>query len=365
MIKKKNIVHITEKFWPHKGGSTHRLLNLLKFCDTDGFNVVVLCENSENSSKKDSIEGIKIIRFDSYWEIPFLLFKVQKNIGIIDIFHAHNFRPSLFALMFKKLFSKRSIFINELHAIYKVSNRIKQYIGNYITKSADIVIVLSETSKKYLIHDIGILPQKIKVIYNGIDTELFANKTSQKILPESLKRCLAKPLKTIAYIGSLHSFQGIDNFIKIAKEVIPKREDVQFLLVGGDNDEIGMLRLKVQEMERIYFYESVEAKYIPTIYQNIDVLLVPRPSMLSTETAIPLKPLEAMAAGKLVVGTNVGGMKELESITKSSQLILFDTIAKISEFLLKNKTLEVKSKEGTLREFEVKRQARKLMEVYW
>jgi glycosyltransferase involved in cell wall biosynthesis len=85
------------------------------------------------------------------------------------------------------------------------------------------------------------------------------------------------------------------------------------LLVGeGPNEEI--LRRRVRELgvaDKVLFPGRVPHSVVRRYYDLVDVLVYPRFAMRLTETVTPLKPLEAMAMGKLLVASNVGGHREL------------------------------------------------------
>lgn len=63
--------------------------------------------------------------------------------------------------------------------------------------------------------------------------------------------------------------------------------------------------------EKVVFTGRIPQADVPRYYDLIDVLVYPRLSMRLTETVTPLKPLEAMAQGRLLVASDVGGHREL------------------------------------------------------
>ena len=70
-------------------------------------------------------------------------------------------------------------------------------------------------------------------------------------------------------------------------------------------------RCPAMKMNNVVFAGSVPHAEAARCYSVCDVLVYPRKSMRLTELVTPLKPLEAMAAGKTVIGSNVGGLREL------------------------------------------------------
>jgi len=369
--KKINIVHINDSFYPYCGGSTYRLLNLLKGVtkESSQFNFVVITKNyNRELPKKERLEeNILIVRFKEYREIPLLLQNISHEITI-DIIHAHNYRPAFFALL-GNIFLKKP-FIIEMHSLYKVSY-IKQIIGRFSLRKADKLIVLSEKAKYYLVDVCKIKKEKISIVYNGIDINFFKNYELTEYVNNIYERIihfLSKFELKIGYIGTFYEWQGVYNFIDIAKEIIQKRNDIGFLMVGGGPDYLKIKYIIEKEnlSNRIFIHSSVPYKDIPFFYKLIDILLIPRPSTLSTEIAIPLKPLEALACEKIIVGTKVGGLSELQKKFQNN-IFLFDSMQEISLFLQNYNKSEVCSQKDLIKEiqyFSDSSQAKKLIKVY-
>ena len=88
---------------------------------------------------------------------------------------------------------------------------------------------------------------------------------------------------------------------------------LRVLLVGGGRQEADLKRLAAElgiESE-VVFAGRVLHHQVQRYYDLIDVLVYPRLSMRLTELVTPLKPLEAMAQGRLVLASDVGGHREL------------------------------------------------------
>jgi len=198
------------------------------------------------------------------------------------------------------------------------------------------IITISEKSKKYLSKIYKIPDERIKVVYNGIDLDFFKN--FHTILKsddyQRIFKFISKFKLKIGYIGSFYDWQGIFNFVEVARRVVEERKDRGFIMVGDGPEFLKIKKLieKYSLEKNILVHSSVSQDKIPLFYNLIDILLLPRPSTLATETAIPLKPIEALACKKIVVGTKVGGLSELkEKITDG--IFLFNRLEKIVTFL--------------------------------
>jgi glycosyltransferase involved in cell wall biosynthesis len=95
--------------------------------------------------------------------------------------------------------------------------------------------------------------------------------------------------------------------------MLERRPTLRLLLVGGGPEE-STLRARAASLgvsERVLFVGRVPHADIRRYYDLIDVLCYPRMPMRLTHLVTPLKPLEAMAQGRLVVASDVGGHREL------------------------------------------------------
>jgi glycosyltransferase involved in cell wall biosynthesis len=95
--------------------------------------------------------------------------------------------------------------------------------------------------------------------------------------------------------------------------VLQARPDARLLLVGGGPQEAALrdaVRAAALE-DKVVFTGRVPHGEVQRYYSVVDVFAYPRHSMRLTEIVTPLKPLEAMAQGQLLVASDVGGHREL------------------------------------------------------
>lgn len=361
---KKNIVHIHQKFYPYQGGSTQRLLNQLENLDKDHYNIIVISQKLKNDLDYEIYHGINIIRYSNFFQIFRILLKINKEVGI-DLLHSHNYRPSFFTIMTNFILSKKIII--EMHSIYELKNWFKKFISKILLNSVDQIIVLSNESKRIL-NDEYKIKTKIEIIYNGVDIDSFVNSKDNIIkynneVSRFIRESKEKNKILVGYIGSLRSFQGINNVIKIIN--VTKNASVNFIIVGGSDEESRMLAKKIYN-KNSYISPFVDKKNVISIYKNLDILLIPRPHTLATQSAIPLKPIEALAAGCIIYSTKVEGMVEFNKIVKSDKIKFMSTDEMIVEINnLKNveKSDLIKDLKG-LYAFDEKTQAKKLTNLY-
>jgi glycogen(starch) synthase len=95
--------------------------------------------------------------------------------------------------------------------------------------------------------------------------------------------------------------------------LLQRQPDVRVLLVGGGPQE-SALKAQAKALgvaDKVVFTGRVPHSEVQRYYDLVDVLAYPRHSMRLTDLVTPLKPLEAMAQGRVLVASDVGGHREL------------------------------------------------------
>jgi PEP-CTERM/exosortase A-associated glycosyltransferase len=157
----------------------------------------------------------------------------------------------------------------------------------------------------------GIPEQKATVIPNAVDIEHF----QVGAVPDpELARSLGLEGKTVlGFIGSFYAYEGLSLLLDALPRMLAEQPEIRVLLVGGGQEEKN-LKDQAQDMgiaDKVIFTGRVPHGEVQHYYDLVDVLVYPRLSMRLTDLVTPLKPLEAMAQGRLVVASDVGGHREL------------------------------------------------------
>jgi PEP-CTERM/exosortase A-associated glycosyltransferase len=157
----------------------------------------------------------------------------------------------------------------------------------------------------------GIPAERITVIPNAVDTREFAFGAPPD--PE-LRRKLGLDGRTvIGFAGSFYAYEGLDLLIEAAAMLAPRLPQLRVLLVGGGPQEEALRALAARRglTDSVIFTGRVPHADVHRYYDLIDVLAYPRRRMRLTDLVTPLKPLEAMAQGRMFVASDVGGHREL------------------------------------------------------
>jgi PEP-CTERM/exosortase A-associated glycosyltransferase len=193
---------------------------------------------------------------------------------------------------------------------------LTKMLETYIFKQANAITTICEGLRADIISR-GIAPEKITVIANAVDIEKF---TYGVAADQTLKIQLGLQNKIVlGFIGSFYAYEGLPLLLEALPIILQKQPAIRLLLVGGGPQE-ALLKQKVQELgleQDVIFTGRINHEQVQGYYNQVDIFIYPRLSMRLTELVTPLKPLEAMAQGRLVVASDVGGHKELivEGIT--------------------------------------------------
>ena len=160
---------------------------------------------------------------------------------------------------------------------------------------ANHIVVINNNLKSQLQQRLFLMRKKMTVVENAIDLDRV--KISK----------LNNNNFVFGYIGTLSPIEGLDLLIKAFNNLKIKNK----LLIFGDGIELEKLKKLANGNNNIEFKGKISSDEISKAYNQVDVIINPRIKSYLTDTVTPLKPLEAMAYKKLVLVSDVGGMKEL------------------------------------------------------
>ncbi len=239
-----------------------------------------------------------------------------------DIIHAHS--PVLNALPALRVGRRLGIpVVYEVRAFWEdaavdhgtsreggMRYRLTRALESYALRRADAVTTICEGLRSDIVAR-GIDPRKVTVIPNAVDIDKFA---VGGVPDETLKAKLGlNGCVVLGFIGSFYAYEGLKLLLDALPQMLSSDPRLRVLLVGGGPQEAALKALATAPAlaDRVVFTGRVPHDQVQRYYDLIDVLVYPRLSMRLTELVTPLKPLEAMAQGRLLVASDVGGHKEL------------------------------------------------------
>ena len=187
---------------------------------------------------------------------------------------------------------------------------LTRLLESRVFKQADAVTTICEGLRGDIIRR-GVSHEKITVIPNAVDIEKFSMGRAKD---EGLAGKLGLDKRTIlGFIGSFYAYEGLPLILQALPRIRESAPDVSLLLVGGGPQQ-ELLKEEVQRLAlqgNVVFTGRVPHDQVQQYYDLVDIFVYPRLSMRLTELVTPLKPLEAMAQGRLVLASDVGGHREL------------------------------------------------------
>lgn len=188
--------------------------------------------------------------------------------------------------------------------------RLTRALETHIFRRVDAVTCICDGLRAE-INSRGIPADRITVIPNAVDAGTFAFDPPRD---DHLAADLGLVDKTVlGFVGSFYDYEGLDLAIAALPRLLARHPDIRLLLVGGGPREAA-LREQAAALDltgHVIFAGRVPHAEVGRWYSLIDLLVYPRRPMRLTELVTPLKPLEAMAMGKLVLASDVGGHREL------------------------------------------------------
>ena len=296
------IMHIGSNYLPNAGGNVDRMRSMIeKNSNFDEIFVLTLAKRREfDDNLYYKAHNIKIIRFSSHYKMFRKLRSIIKKYDI-DVLITHLIIVNLFAL----LISPRKIKIYfEIHSFLE-SSRVRMFVKKQMFKwmfrfKNEGFFVLSVHAREYLKKSFSIKSDKIHFLPNGRINESLR-------IPNRIRKDF-----TLAYIGTFYTWQGCQVIADLMESIFMISNSIKVILIGD-----GEYYSRFKELSKVRYYDRLVVtgmlshdeieKYIT----DIDLLIVPRPSTLETETAIPLKIFDGYKYNRPVLFSSVGGLVEV------------------------------------------------------
>jgi glycogen synthase len=326
------ILHVLDHSIPLHSGYTFRTLSILREQRKLGWETVHLTTPKQGPSDAESEEadGLTFYRTPSTQGVGLLAqmrLTARRLREVIqqtkpDVIHAHspvlNALPSLWMgwrLNLPVVYEMRASWEDaavdhgttvEGSLRYKVSRALE----SFALKRADHITTICEGLRGDILSR-GIPADRITVIPNAVDATSF--RFGVEADPALRQRLGLNGTTVLGFAGSFYGYEGLELLLEAARRLLPKHPNLRVLLVGGGPQEAA---LKAQAesnglKDRVIFTGRVPHADVQRYYELIDVLAYPRLPIRLTELVTPLKPLEAMAQGRMFVASDVGGHREL------------------------------------------------------
>ncbi len=239
-----------------------------------------------------------------------------------DILHAHS--PVLNAIPALRVGRRLGIpVVYEIRAFWEdaavdhgtsreggVRYRLSRALETYAIRHVQAITTICDGLRGDIVAR-GVAEDNVIVIPNAVDLGQFSLGETPD---EALQRRLGlKHNHVLGFIGSFYAYEGLAVLLRALPRILSEMSNTCVLLVGGGPQEepLKQLARDLGIAKHVIFTGRVPHDEVHRYYDLIDVLVYPRLSMRLTELVTPLKPLEAMAQGRLVLASDVGGHREL------------------------------------------------------
>jgi len=226
----------------------------------------------------------------------------------VDLLHAHQYTPFFYSAISRFLGSRIPVLFTEHGRHHPDHPSVKRKLANrLLLRRHDRVVAVGEAVRQALIHNEGIAPGRVEVIYNGIPLERFNLRltTSQRMAIRTEIGLEPDDLMLIQ-VARLDYLKDHATAIRTVERLVPRKGNARLVLVGE-----GPERATIQDLVRDRGLEG-HVKFlglrtdVPRLLAAADIAL-----LTSISEGIPLTLIEAMAAGLPVVATRVGGVPEV------------------------------------------------------
>ena len=220
-----------------------------------------------------------------------------------DVIHAHDWLTYPAGITAKAL-SGKPLLVHVHATEYDRSPKVNPTIFHLEAlgmRSADVVLAVSELTRKIIIEKYGIPAGKVVVSYNGIST---SHKKAKSPSPRYLKE------KVVTFLGRITYQKGPGYFIDAAKKVLETNKNVRFVM-AGNGDLMSKMILKAARYKmssKFHFTGFLKGHQVDQVLAMSDVYVMP-----SVSEPFGIAPLEAVRSGVPVIVSRQSGVSEVLS----------------------------------------------------
>ena len=318
-MRQTNILYLTSVLVTE--GSQHVLLTLADQLNAERYKALVCCLTPRMEMlPRFQRAGIEVVPLGMQSYSVLQILRGARDLRSlvqshqIDLIHTTNFSDGLLGRVVARL-AGVPVVISSIHTQYVWKPRLHLLLDTVTARLADGFIVVSESVRQFAIDTLKIPAGKINVVNNGI--VCFPTTPD----PESIYRIRAElglrsDSSVVACIGSLKEIKGHKYLLQAVPAILAEAPNAQFLIIGDGplQAELRSLVTALGIADKVCFAGLRED--VRTILPAIDILVQP-----SLQETFSLTALEAMAAEKPVVATNVGGLPEVVEDGRTGLLV--------------------------------------------
>ncbi len=221
----------------------------------------------------------------------------------IDVIHSHEFAMNSHLALVAKAAGVRHVATVHGRKYYGDSSA-RRAVYRMVARLSGLVAV-SEDIKSYLVDSVGVAPDRITVIRNGIAVEDYQQNSDDPAQIRSDLGCSERDF-LICAIGNLYPVKGHCHLIRAMARLVPQHPELKLVIAGRGGEQAALEQL-IAELQLTNHVSLLGFRNdVREILLAADLFVMP-----SLSEGLPLSLLEAMAAKKPVIVTDVGGMPQV------------------------------------------------------
>jgi len=236
---------------------------------------------------------------DFNWARNFARLVRQEEIAVI---HAHEFTANAYGSLMGQILGVPVV--ATVHGKNYYTEKVKRRMAYRYASRVSRMVAVSEDLKQFIVRRAGVAEHRVNVIYNGVDVAGLPPADQLSAIRTDLR--LDGYDHVIGAVGSLYPVKGHIHLIKALPEILRACPKTLLLLVGqgelAQALKAEVVKRKLDAHVRFLGFRND----VPALLSLFDVFVLP-----SLSEGLSMALLEAMAAGKPVVATKVGGNSEL------------------------------------------------------
>jgi glycosyltransferase involved in cell wall biosynthesis len=230
----------------------------------------------------------------------------------VDVLHTHLFGSNTLGRLLGRLAGVPVVIAHE-HWSTKASREV--WVDRALYRLSDRILVPSAASKEMVMRTERIPAGRIDVVYNGVDTAIFAHSEKR----EEVRSELHIPADAIllGIVGRLSEEKGgVDFLIRAVARLCKTKPNLRLLVVGDGPLRGNLEALAAESAPGGAIIFTGTRNDVAHLLSAMDLFVLP-----SLNEALPIVVLEAMAAGLPVIATRVGGVPEIVDHEKTGLLV--------------------------------------------
>lgn len=321
----KKLIYILNHYSENSSQHFFHVLNLLEEIAQNGVDIKLIIEKAEGIPivNNSDIEVFCLKKTGVYRliELYRLISRFQKE-GYNKLFVRITNWGAIMAIL-NSFVSKLEVYYWHSGTVFEFDNeqkfslnKVKWYLKtrlpfNFIKRFVTFFVTGPESMKEYYVNVVGVKSDKLKILYNDIDTSRFYK--VEKLKKESIKNelGLSNDKKIILFVHKFSPVRRSKLYVRNFVEQFYNEslfEDYLFYFIGDgkDKDDIEAEVKAMGYQDKVFFLGSLPNAEVHQFYQIADIFINP-----THAEGFPRVLIEAMACGLPIVTTNAGGIKDI------------------------------------------------------